>query len=90
MKWIPIADWPGYFVSKEGQVLGRAGKVLKPQVKRGTGVLQVTLCKGHLRLNAKVCDLVADAFIPNPMGYTQVLHKDGNRANCTSDNLVRA
>lgn len=31
--------------------------------------------------------VLADAFIPNPNGYTVVNHKDGNKGNCSIDNL---
>lgn len=31
--------------------------------------------------------ILADAFVPNPNGYTIVNHKDGNKGNCSIDNL---
>lgn len=31
--------------------------------------------------------VLADAFIPNPNGYTVVNHKDGDKGNCSIDNL---
>jgi transcriptional regulator with XRE-family HTH domain len=31
--------------------------------------------------------ILADAFIPNPNGYTIVNHKDGNKGNCSINNL---
>lgn len=31
--------------------------------------------------------ILADAFIQNPCGYTVVNHKDGNKSNCSIDNL---
>lgn len=67
------------------------GKVLVPQ-KRRHGYLSVWLY-GHGGkakkdgMQLSVHRLVADAFLPNPNGYTEVNHKDESKANNCAENL---
>jgi len=48
---------------------------------------RVQLSKYHKLKNVPICNLVAEAFIPNPNGYTCVNHKDGNKLNNCKENL---
>lgn len=60
---------------------------IKEWFKNGTGYLMVSLTKHHKTKGFSVHRLVAEAFIPNPNNYTQVNHKDENKANNHVDNL---
>lgn len=85
-------------VSTNGRVLSyKSGKrhELKPS-DNGRGYLTVSIGARNPRY---VHDLVAETFIPNPNGYTEVNHIDGNKKNnhvsnlewCTRhDNLMHA
>lgn len=53
----------------------------------GNNYPQVVLYKDGLRQSIKIHRLVANMFIPNPEGYTEVNHKDENKSNNCVDNL---
>ena len=36
----------------------------------------------------RVCDLIADTFLPNRPNNSLVVHKDGNKRNNNADNLI--
>ena len=100
--WRPIPGHDGYevsslgnvrsiereitFVYKSGKVSTRhyKGKILTPQYDGLGHYLHVQL--GHNAMK-NVHRLVAEAFVENPMGYTEVNHKDENKANNRADNL---
>lgn len=89
-EWRPIAGFEGiYEVSSEGRVRRvkeGANKILKPYSNK-KGYLGVDLHDCGRRLSAKIHRLVAAAFIPNPMGYLEINHKDENKANNAAKNL---
>src|SRR5262249_23113874 len=58
----------------------------RPSPKRG-GYLRVDLCKDGTAKSYSVHRLVAMAFVPNPLGKTQVNRKDGVKTNTTAPNL---
>lgn len=85
-EWRTVSAQPGYEVSDCGRIRNsETGRELKPQ--RSNGYLRVTLCDdtGHHQRN--VHRIVAETFIPNPSGYTEVNHIDGNRTNNSVTNL---
>jgi hypothetical protein len=98
--WKPVADAPFneyYEVSNLGRLRvtkGRqgtqVGKIIKGTPRAG-GWLQWTLKApgGHSKtyLAQRV---VAEAFVANPDGLSDVLFRDENRANLNADNLVWA
>lgn len=61
-------------------------RILKPGANT-KGYLKVTLCKDRKVNDYSIQQLVADAFIPNPNGYSCVNHKDENKLNNCVDNL---
>jgi hypothetical protein len=80
---------PNYEVSKYGDVRRKdTGKILKQKLDK-YNCLMVNLslgARGHAKYFI-VARLVAIAFVPNPMGYTWVKHKDGNPLNNEASNL---
>ena len=95
-QWKPVAGFPGYEVSDQGRVrtLTRyihswrserkiPGVILKPY-KNKLGYLSVKLYIGNRGTNKMVYRLVADAFIPNPLGLSTVNHIDGRQKDNNS------
>lgn len=83
-----IPDYPGYFVSKEGDVFSKRLKwrKLKPIVKKG-GYLQVSLTKDRTLKSFTVHYLVALVYFgPRPQGL-HICHNDGNPKNNNVSNL---
>lgn len=87
--WKECSICSNYEVSKYGDVRNKqTGKILKQKLDKSNCLL-VNLSLGK-RGKAKYCivaRLVAMAFVPNPMGYTWVTHKDGNVLNNEASNL---
>jgi hypothetical protein len=85
--WKVIEDFPLYEISNEANVrrLGNENIRKTPVGKRGYPVLS-------LRKDGKthICTLhrlLAKAFIPNPNNLREVNHKDGDKTNCSIENL---
>lgn len=76
-------------IYKGNQITGRhlvgwsEFREVKPRLN--WGYLQVTL--SEIRKTVSVHRLVAEAFIPNPLGATEVDHIDGNKTNNRVENL---
>lgn len=86
-RWAEIKDFPGYYVSDQGQVYSdKVKRLLKGSISQN-GYKTVMLCKhGKLKLFS-VHQLVAKAFIPNPENKDVVNHKDGVKQNNSVENL---
>lgn len=91
--WKAVKGYEGlYEVSDEGRVrsVARGNRVLRPQERRH-GYLAVCLYGRGGNKNGfrqiSVHRLVAEAFLENPNGYTDVNHKDENKQNNRLDNL---
>ena len=100
-EWKDIKGYEGlYQVSSEGKIrsLGRyrvykdgrrqywKGRNLIPW-KAGKGYLQVSLWNGDKERKTYIHQIVAETFIPNPLGLKKIAHKDSNRTNNRADNL---
>ena len=88
--WKHIDEYPDYFVSNQGRVKStKYGKerILKPLVRNKAGHLSVQLCKAGKVYSIWIHRLVAQAFIPNPMGLPCVNHKDESKTNNFVENL---
>lgn len=88
--WIPIEGYEGlYTVNQFGEVWShKTNKVLTPN-KMTHGYLCVHLYQGgkSTRRVRTIHQLVAEAFLGNPHKYTEVNHKDFNKANNNVKNL---
>lgn len=88
--WREIQGYEGiYDISSEGHIRRRGHGSYRPiQPYKGTkGYYCIRLISGRTKRYFAVHRLVAQAFIPNPEGKTQVNHIDGNKHNNTVSNL---
>lgn len=74
----PTYNGKGWYLSKE--------KILKPNIL-AKGYLQVDLKKNFQRNLLQVHRIVAMTFIPNPNGYPQINHINGNKQDNRVENL---
>lgn len=84
--WRPIKDFENYEISNMGRVRNKHGRIMKIHTNQ-TGYRQVPMSKdgkGYLKCVHK---LVAEAFIDNPRGCTEVNHIDEDKSNNRADNL---
>ena len=76
----PIANFEHrYCITQQGDVINLANNKKLTAIRNPNGYLKVGLADGkggHTQLS--VHTLVAKHFLPNPYGYTQVNHRDGN------------
>lgn len=80
----------GYYISNFGRIKGRTNRILKPQVNKSNGYLQISVRLSGRNSKSKCLKLhreVASAFIANPNNLPQVNHIDGNKSNNHVDNL---
>lgn len=92
--WKDVKGYEGlYKVNNMGDVLSIArrgnwrGTHLLTPSNDGRGYRQVNICKNGKLKSIKVHKLVAEAFVPNPHGYTEINHIDEDKWNCKADNL---
>lgn len=85
----PIAHFENrYLISPDGVAMNLANNTPLTPIRNPNGYLKVGLADGkggHKQLSLHV--LVAKHYLPNPYGYDQVNHKDGNKENCSVENL---
>lgn len=95
--WKDIEGFYGFYqVSNMGRVRSltrkvwnytKKGKILNPQSKPN-GYLNVCLSNGEIRQkHAYIHRLVASAFIPNPMGLSEINHKNFDKTDNRVENL---
>lgn len=82
-EWRTIAAKEGYLVSLFGRVKnGKTGHILTPSCNKKGYALVHIYPKCY-----QVHRLVASSFLPNPLGKTQVNHKNGIKNNNRVENL---
>ena len=86
--WQPICGFEGiYEVSRSGDIrIVKSGELKIPQ-KMKNGYMQVLLWKGKRAKGFLVHRIVAETFIENPRGCSDVNHMDGNKQNNCVSNL---
>ena len=90
-KAFPIKNYPGYYITSDGQVYSRHNynhriRKMTPSKTR-VGYFQVGLYNGGKRQFIGIHRLVAEAFIPNPDGKKCINHKNGIRTDNRVENL---
>lgn len=84
-----IKDYPDYAISNLGNVYSyKNGKVVKlsPKITKW-GYLRIGIYKNGEYKDYYIHRLVAEAFIPNPLGLPQVNHIDEDKTNNRAENL---
>ena len=76
----------GYTVSDTGEIWSRRGRLVKQQISN-VGYLRVELWRDGIGRKYSVHRLVAEAFVLNPDGHTEVNHLDGDKTNNHASNL---
>lgn len=93
-RWKIIKGFDNYFVSSAGKVASFHKKKIHTlsSSDNGNGYLRLYLYKNKKRYKFFVHRIVADAFHtnPDPSIYTQVHHKDHDRTNNASTNVMWA
>ena len=85
--WKVIPGYERYEISDEGEVRNsKTGRLLKSGYTNG-GYRKVNLRSNGVAVNARVHRLVAENFLPNTDGKTQVNHIDGDKTNNRVTNL---
>lgn len=87
VEWRDIAGQEGrYQVSIDGQVRGPRGRILKPKITN-KGYYAVGIHGPMGSREQRVHRLVAIAFVPNPLGLSDVNHIDADKLNNHASNL---
>lgn len=92
-EWRDIAGFEGYYqISNLGRVKslkrGRCSKEkLRVFAKAPNGYFRMVLSVGNVRKTISAHRAVAEAFIPNPMGFETVNHIDFDKSNNSVGNL---
>lgn len=87
--WMEIEGERGYYVSNLGRVKNfnyrKTGN--ESVMKQSSDHKNKCMVVNIRHTLYKVRRLVAQAFIPNPNGYTDVAHKNGDFTDCRAENL---
>lgn len=85
--WKDIANFPNYQISNYGNVkIKTTNKIKKIRVNKN-GYCDLKLHSEGKYKMFLLHRLVAQTFLPNPLGYNEINHKDGNKLNNNVDNL---
>lgn len=86
--WKQIKDYPRYEVNEDGDVRIITTHKLLSKYKNSNGYYRVMLLSSNKKkYNVFIHRIVAETFIPNPLNYKYVNHKDENKANNSVNNL---
>lgn len=86
-EWREVKEYANYEVNQFGEIRHKKRKkILKPRSNNG-GYQYVNFKINGKNTNFAVHRIVANAFIPNPNGYTEVNHKDYDKTNNCVNNL---
>lgn len=81
-----IKGFENYLVNENGVVINEKGIIMAAQ-DNGKGYLYVQLTKNKKCFKKYVHRLVADAFVGNPRGLSEINHKNENKADNRASNL---
>ena len=93
-QWKDIPGYEGFYeVSNKGRVRRVSpekgtwpGRIVTPN-RGGDGYQTVRLSRNKVKKTFSTHRIVALVWVPNPHGYKQVNHKDGDKLNPSADNL---
>lgn len=78
----------GYYVSKRGEVFNsKTRKFLRATGEFTDGILIVGLSIDGITKGYMLKNLVAELFIENPNNYISIGYRDGDKSNCSVENL---
>ena len=77
----------GYYATTDGNIIGRRGRILKPSKVRGYDKVCIYLGSVKSKKQYAVHRMVAETYIPNPNGKTQVNHINGVKNDNRLSNL---
>lgn len=83
--FLPIPAHPGYYISNTGRVRKNT-RTYPALFKLPSGAVVVTITTEGVQRRHRVSRLVYAAFMGDIEGV-DIAHKDGNKSNCSSDNL---
>lgn len=83
IEWTDVPGWPDVRCSRDGQIVGPSGRVLKHYVDQQTGHRHVLIRGRKLRVHHAVLLTYVSARPSGMMG----LHRDDDQANNTVENL---
>jgi hypothetical protein len=88
-QWKVVEGFENYVVSDHGRVKRIVGDQMTGDLKGSLvrGYRHVNLCKNGKAHSRKVARLVAQAFVPNPLGLPEVNHKKSPKTNDHVSNL---
>lgn len=91
-EWRDVKGYEGFYkVSNIGRVLSLKRKTTNEHIMKQhinhDGYWEVNLCMNNKAKTCRVHRLVAEAFIPNPMNFPIINHKDENKLNNNYNNL---
>lgn len=87
MEWKTVVECDKYEVNQKGEIRHKKRKHILSPRKNSGGYGYVVFVINGCRKNFAIHRIVANAFIPNPNGYTEINHKDYNRLNNCVENL---
>ena len=82
-----IKGYENYMITEDGRVFSKNRNKYMALVKTTDGYWAIGLYMNSKLKSFKVHRLVADAFIPNPLGRKEINHIDGNKKNNHVSNL---
>jgi len=85
--WLPIRDFPLYFINKDGIVRNKHSRILSSEIN-SSGYARVSLYKHGKKEKRFIHRLVLETFNPNPESSTlDAHHIDSNIKNNSLSNL---
>ena len=86
-EWRVPKSVPIVMVAADGRVMaGDTGRLLKPW-DNGGGYKAVRIARNGVKYKAYVHRLVAECFVENPNGYTEVNHLNGDKEDNSAGNI---
>lgn len=88
-EYVPIAEFPNYYVCREGYIMNHEGHVLRYHPGDNHGHVSARFYDKEKKKNVDryVHRIVAEAFIPNPHNYPIVRHLNDDPADNRVENL---